>query len=196
MGNRQRILDASVGLFNQSGTIDITTNHIARFLKISPGNLYFHFDDKEEIIRELFGRLTAATYAAWDPKQNLKPQEFLEKAFAVAWEYRFFHREMYHLRRQDPLLSAQWKRHLARCLRLLKLNYLQWCRAGLMKPVPDAFELKQLSDSVLLSSSAFLSFFESPEKPATARSLRQGIEHAHRLLRPYYTSAHAAEPSA
>lgn len=194
-GNRQRILDASVELFNQSGTIDITTNHIARHLKISPGNLYFHFDNKEQIIRELFGRHARETYEAWDPKRGMPPHEFLERAFEVFWNFRFFHREMYHLRRQDPLLAVAWKRHMNRCLRLLKMNYVQWRKAGWMRPEPGETELKQLADSVLLSSSAFLGFFESPEKPAVRKNLRQGIDHVNRLLVPYYSEQYRAQIS-
>ncbi|MBX3020936.1 MAG: TetR/AcrR family transcriptional regulator [Bdellovibrionales bacterium] len=189
-GNRQRILDASIDLFNQSGTIDITTNHIARHLKISPGNLYFHFDDKEQIIRELFDRLRTETYRAWDPKQNLAPFAFLQQAFEVFWTFRFFHREMYHLRRQDPALSRLWKGHLNRCFRLLKLNYIQWRKAGWMRGEASADELKELTDSVLLSSNAFLGFFESPEKPASRKNLKLGIDHTNRLLTPYYSETY------
>lgn len=185
-GNRKRILDSSIELFNASGTIAITTNHIAKHLKISPGNLYFHFRNREAIVRELFAQLVQATYEAWDPKTNVPPREFLERSFEVFWTFRFFHREMYHLRRQDPELNRQWRQHMARSYRLLKQNYALWLESGHMRPLKDAWEMKALSDSVLLSSSAFLGFFESPEKPASRRSLKAGIDHVNRLLEPYF----------
>jgi AcrR family transcriptional regulator len=184
-GNRQRILDASRELFNASGTVAVTTNHIARHLGISPGNLYFHFNCREHIVRELFSSLCTATYEAWDPKRALTPREFLESSFEVFWTYRFFHREMYHLRRQDPDLSQRWKVHMRKCNRLLKLNYGQWVSKGWMRRIPNEFEMQALSDSVLMSSSAYLAFFESPERPASRKSLRAGIEHVDRLLAPY-----------
>ena len=120
--NRQRILDASIELFNTSGTIAVTTNHIARHLKISPGNLYFHFADREEIVRELFKGLREETYRVWDGAGH-DPLSFLNESFEVFWRYRFFHREMYHLRRQDPLLAKEWKRHMRRSFTLLKNHY-------------------------------------------------------------------------
>jgi len=186
--NRQRILDAGIELFNRSGTVAVTTNHIARHLKISPGNLYFHFRDREQIVRELFKHLTKDTYHAWDPKAKHSVDEFLEKSFEVFWHYRFFHREMYHLRRQDPALSKAWKSHMRRCMSLLRLNYRQWLKAGLVKPISDDWEMRSLIDTILLTSSAYLGFFESPEKPASRKSIRDGINHVQRLLKPYLTS--------
>jgi AcrR family transcriptional regulator len=186
-GNKKRILESSVELFNNHGAVTVSTNHIAKHLKISPGNLYFHFSNKEEIIRELFARMSQELQLAWDPERDLAPREFLEASFDVFWTFRFFHREMYHLRRQDPELARNWKRHMTQCQRLLKLNYNRWVEKGAMRAIDDAAELKLLSDSVLLSSSAYLGFFESPEKPASRRVIAAGLEHVNRLLWPYYT---------
>ena len=54
MKTRDRILAAALELFNQKYERKVTTNHIASHLKISPGNLYYHFKNKQEIIYELF----------------------------------------------------------------------------------------------------------------------------------------------
>lgn len=187
-GNREKILTASVELFNRSGTVAVTTNHIAKHLEISPGNLYFHFRNKEEIVRELFLRLCDGVYETWSPRARLDPRVFIESSFEVFWSYRFFHREMYHLRRQDPALSRMWKRHLNRCFVLLKINYRQWVEAGVLREISDPWEMRALSESLLLTSSAYLGFFESPERPAAKKAIKAGIDHVEHLLSSYYTS--------
>lgn len=195
--NRERILNASIDLFNQSGVVAVTTNHIAAHLGISPGNLYFHFRNKEEIIRELFDRMCSETYRVWMPNHQLdvygSPLELIEKSYEVFWNYRFFHREMYHLRRRDPALARKWKQHMNKTIRLLQGTYSHWVQIGAMKKISDPDEMRMVSDVVLITSSTFLQFYEGPDRPATRRSLRQGVDHILRLLLPYHTDKRQGE---
>ena len=74
MSTREKILDTALTLFNNEGTSAVSTNHIAEAAGISPGNLYYHFRNKEEIIRGLFERLFAANDKAFNlPKDQLLP---------------------------------------------------------------------------------------------------------------------------
>ena len=54
MKTRDKIIRASIDLFNEKGERNITTNHIAAHLSISPGNLYYHFRNKEDIILSIY----------------------------------------------------------------------------------------------------------------------------------------------
>src|SRR4051794_29207313 len=62
---RDRIVDSAIVLFNDSGIGAVTTNHIASHAGISPGNLYYHFRDKEEILRDAFERVNAEADSIW-----------------------------------------------------------------------------------------------------------------------------------
>ena len=56
MQTRDRILHTSLELFNIEGEADTTTIDIANELDISPGNLYYHFKGKDQIIAQLFSQ--------------------------------------------------------------------------------------------------------------------------------------------
>jgi AcrR family transcriptional regulator len=195
--NRERILSASIDLFNSSGVVAVTTNHIAAELGISPGNLYFHFRNKEEIIRELFDRMSDEIYSLWKSKSGLEsygvPMELIEGSFEVFWKYRFFHREMYHMRRKDPALARKWRGHMNKTVRLLTATYRYWVKTNVMIRIESPAEMRMISDLVLITSSSFLQFYESPDRPATRRSLRLAVEHILRLLLPYHTEVRRAE---
>jgi AcrR family transcriptional regulator len=62
---RALIVETARTLFNEYGATTITTNHIARAAAISPGNLYYHFRNKEEIIRMLFRDISESFDALW-----------------------------------------------------------------------------------------------------------------------------------
>ncbi len=188
MKTKEKILLSSIELFNRSCVVAITTNHIAKELNISPGNLYFHFANKEEIIRHIFKIMCKDTYNLWKTKPGHKlvhPLELIEKNFELFWRYRFFHREMYYLRRKDAQLSKMWKDHLQKVLRLMTLAYKRWIKAGWMAPIKSADEMNFLVNILLATASTFLQFFESSEKQPARKHVESGKKYVARLLIHY-----------
>lgn len=187
MKTKERILQTSVELFNRSGVVAITTNHIAKAMSISPGNLYFHYDNKEEILEELFKRMMKETYAAWRPRKTKKASllSFIDENFDLYWRYRFFHREMYALRRKDQLLAKMWRQHIQKMMKLMIILYRQWVKNGQMAKIEDTSEMQYISESSLAMATTFLQFFESAEKTAGKKSIERGKHHVARLLLPY-----------
>jgi AcrR family transcriptional regulator len=49
-GTRERIIQRSIALFNKRGLQHVAIDHIATDLKISPGNLTYHFKRKRDLI--------------------------------------------------------------------------------------------------------------------------------------------------
>ena len=187
MKTKERILIISVELFNKNGVTVVTTNHIAKALDISPGNLYFHFRNKEEIVFELFKKMARETYEVWKPRKLSKKSlnVFIDENFSIYWKYRFFHREMYALRRKDPALAKLWRAHLIKMMKLMEILYRKWIKQGLVVQISSRAEMQFLSDTLLAMATTFLQFFESAERQPTEKSILRGKKHLARLVLPY-----------
>ena len=117
---KAHILGVARALFNELGTAAVSTNRIAAEAGISPGNLYYHFADKQEIIRGLLAEMVASYGQGWstDAAADLtRLADSLRQGTELAWCYRFFGREMVALLRADPelarLYSAAYTQRLA-----------------------------------------------------------------------------------
>ncbi|GGH50968.1 TetR/AcrR family transcriptional regulator [Microbacterium album] len=113
---RARILEAARALFNDHGTAAVSTNRIAAELGISPGNLYYHFAGKREIIRGLLAEMIRDHAQDWaeggeaiaaNPLGALRAG--MVRGGALAWRYRFFGRELVALLRADPELADAYR---------------------------------------------------------------------------------------
>ncbi len=95
MKTREKIVHAALELFNQHGERSITTNHIADHIDISPGNLYYHFRNKQEIVREIFALYAQELIERFTPVQENQEslvllKRYLDSIFTLMWKYRFF----------------------------------------------------------------------------------------------------------
>src|SRR5512135_1912803 len=93
---RTRIADAALALFNADGTHAISTRHVAAKLDISPGNLYYHFGNKEEIVLALYERIEHELLGILAPPATPIASfdailAYLDRLFAHLWQYRFFY---------------------------------------------------------------------------------------------------------
>lgn len=81
MKTKDKIVYAALELFNEHGERTITTNHIAAHIEISPGNLYYHFRNKQEIVREIFALYSAELIERFTPLQGQQESLVLLKHY-------------------------------------------------------------------------------------------------------------------
>ena len=95
MSTKQKILYAAKELFNAKGVENVTTRHIASHIKISQGNLHYHYPNKNEIIIELhkqfLGEIMQRMSMVASTEFNLEMwYNLISSAFGVMYEFRFF----------------------------------------------------------------------------------------------------------
>lgn len=154
---RERIVQASLELFNAQGERSVTTNHIAAHLGMSPGNLYYHFRNKQVIIAELFGAYAAQVdgFLRPPPGRPLTVADktfYLEALLAAMWEYRFLHRDLEHLLEADPQLAADYRAFARRSLHAAQAIYAGFVEAGILQMRPAQIEALTLNGWIILTS--------------------------------------------
>ncbi len=107
MNTKDKIIATAIDLFNIHGTKAISTNHIAKEMDISPGNLYYHFRSKNDIIwsisdnfsNELGSVLKIQLDTISDFSSNLT--SLFNRFFKIQQSYQFLFLEGVHLTRKD-----------------------------------------------------------------------------------------------
>jgi AcrR family transcriptional regulator len=147
----------SLELFNQQGERSISTNHIAAHMEISPGNLYYHFPNKQAIISVLFSEYEALVDSFLRPPQGraatVEDKRFyLKELLSAMWGYRFLHRDLEHLLDSDPELAARYRRFSQRCVIQGAAIYEGFVAAGILKMDRVQIESLTLNAWIILTS--------------------------------------------
>jgi AcrR family transcriptional regulator len=142
---KDRILQISLQLFNERGERSVTTNHIAAELGISPGNLYYHFRNKHEIIKELMYQYQAETLEVlslpdYRPLTTNDKINYFQVLSGKLWSYRFIHRDVYHLVESNEDFKKIYPRFAGQVMQQGQRIYQAFVDAGLMKMTPSEIE--------------------------------------------------------
>ena len=147
----------SLELFNQQGERSISTNHIAAHMEISPGNLYYHFPNKQAIIAVLFSEYEALVESFLRPPRGRAAtvedkRYYLQELLDAMWRYRFLHRDLEHLLDNDPELAARYRRFSQRCLIQGRAIYTGFVDAGILAMDKVQIESLTLNAWIILTS--------------------------------------------
>jgi len=142
MKTKDKIILASLDLFNDKGERNVSTNHIAAHLGMSPGNLYYHFRNKSDIIFEIFKsyELLVDTYLSVPKGREITIQDliaYLDAVFNGLWAYRFLHQDLGHLLANDERLRIDYRQFTLRCLDNIQNIILAMEHSGIYQPMGD-----------------------------------------------------------
>ena len=109
----ERILEVTLDLFNRFGEPNVSTTLISAELGISPGNLYYHYPAKDELINALFGRYETALNELLRAADNVRNVEdawlFFHMYFELVWQYRFLYRDLNDLLSKNRKLETHFQ---------------------------------------------------------------------------------------
>jgi AcrR family transcriptional regulator len=156
----ERILEIALRLFNERGEPHVTTTLIADELNISPGNLYYHFKNKDAISEPLFQRFAQEireSLALSEQTVTVEDMWFqLHLVFEVIWRYRFIYRDLNDLLTRNRKLRELFRRIIAEQTQASVAVFRGLVAAREM--VANEEELTTLAKNVVLIATYWLSF--------------------------------------
>jgi AcrR family transcriptional regulator len=184
-----RILEAALALFNAEGSHAVSTRHIAAKLEISPGNLYYHFANKEEIVLRLYERIEAQLMATLAPRGD-RPQSFeailqyLDDIFGHLWDFRFFYCDVNALLREVPGLKERYRDLAERVRTRSRAIFDSMVESGWMDASPEQLDLLTTNAWIVLTQ--WFTHRQVIERRRTIQSsdIREGIRHLVALFSP------------
>jgi len=193
----ERILETTLALFNRFGEPNVSTTLISAELGISPGNLYYHYPAKDELINSLFERYERSLNELLGAADGVRHVEdawfFLHSLFERIWEYRFLYRDLNDLLSKNRLLETRFQGLLVAKTRAVRGLLGGLGRSGAIQI--DSRELEPTADSMVVLLTYWLSF-EYVRDPRHAlepdhaqAALLRGAQHVLHQLAPYLESA-------
>jgi len=189
----ERILEVTLELFNRFGEPNVSTTLISAELGISPGNLYYHYPAKDELINALFDRYEKALgdlLHASDSVHNVEDAWFfMHTLFELIWQYRFLYRDLNDLLSKNRRLETHIQKALQDKTHAFQSMLDSMRRSGALEI--DAAETQTVATSLVVVLTYWLSFeyVRDPRhalEPAGGETaLLRGGQHSLSLLAPY-----------
>jgi AcrR family transcriptional regulator len=187
---RERIVETALRLFNEFGEPNVTTTTVADELGISPGNLYYHFGNKDEIVNEIFSvfeRELRDTLAAPTRRQPTVEDAwlFLHLVFELVWKYRFLYRDINDLLSRNRHVETHMKLIIAHSVRTAAQLCSGMVAAGEMRATPA--EIEALASNMVIVATYWLSFefVRDPRRAQDGATLARGAYHVMAMVAPF-----------
>ncbi len=194
MKTRERILEAAIALFNSRGTAAVTTNHIADAADISPGNLYYHFRNKADIIRAIFDQMDeygVSEHRRINERHGPGAPQSVAETFVLIqkfnWRYRFFKREMTSLVAADAVLRKRFVQTNRTMLKTVEEGLAHSIAMGIIHPMSQA-DRRLLAEEIWLLTLFWPNYLELAGERVSPKTLERGVHHLRNMLDRYLTA--------
>ncbi len=187
---KARILEAALELFNERGSTAVSTNHIAAAAGLSPGNLYYHFRNKEQIVRAIFARMNEEMERIWRvsadaPEASDAFFAAMQRVQVMLLAYRFFQRELSTLLRRDEALAELYRAVRRQRIAEIEGFIERLIASGAMRRPPTPGSLERLIRAAWIVGDYWLDYLDVEGTPIDEASVGEGIELVIEIFRPY-----------
>lgn len=137
---KHRIINATIKLFNENGMANVRLQQIANEVNISPGNLAYHYKNKQALIEAINEELyieasdILASYRIYPNLIDLDQQ--LVKYFSFIQKYPFYFLDLLEIERHYPKIKEKREIHISKMISQIRKRFDFNINRGIIRPEP------------------------------------------------------------
>lgn len=189
----ERIVEASLKLFNEHGFQNVPALRIAMHLGISPGHLAYHFKSKNDIVMAVLPQLERMLRESKRPDEPFLPHNAALQQIEVyrtLWKYRFFFNALTQLLPQDAELRERYRVLQDAAIAALQDLFDELIAQGFMRPAVAPNSTRMLANSCWMMWLSWLRF-EQIENPSREiphpQALYDAVMLNFSIIQPYFS---------
>lgn len=195
--NRKRIIDSALLLFNDFGYSSVTTNQIAEYISISPGNLYYHFRNKESIVDEIYNQMRREVEENGNFSDgHISPESIAaiySNSLGTMWRFRFIFSDLADIARRNPSLAYEHSNLVRWAVGRLDTLFHLLRSDRHMTTIPDDEQLHRAAVNTAVVVTSWWRHLETTaELPNLPENhVHEGARHAFAVIEPHLEPAYA-----
>ncbi len=185
---KQRILEASVRLFNENGIDSVRLQQIAEEVGISVGNLAYHFKNKEAIVESVYEQLFEDFNTIF--RQYLAQPTLTDFDAQVSLYYHFFAKNHFYLSEFFKTAGLttpyhhQWQENMTKMMIQLKSRLQFLVAKGDLVPEQQSGQYEILAEQIWMALIFFIPKAQMMARSIDEISYKSGVWN---LLKPYFS---------
>lgn len=187
---KKRILNASIKLFNNNGMANVKLQQIAQEIGISPGNLAYHFRNKEAIVAAINEELyqeSLEILASYRVFPNLLDFEIqLNKYLNFVEKYPFYFLDVLEIERYYPTIKSKRQLQILKMINQIRQRFDYNYKRGLIHEEPHSGVYDGLTSTiwVLITSWVPQNMVRGAVSPRDFKKFKQTVWNQ---MYPYFT---------
>jgi AcrR family transcriptional regulator len=190
---KQRILNVSKDLFNEHGYSQVTIRMIALKLKMSSGNLNYHFKKREEILEALYFEMVTE----FDQRIKELPQieislkrikDSIHSSMERMIDYRFIWTDLFNILKSNETISAHFSTVYKARIEGTLFVFNQLNEIGLMRSASFENEYEMLAERMVVFGNTWIYNSQLYDRKSTKQQLKDQVNSMLAIFYPYLTA--------
>lgn len=191
---KQKILEASIRLFNWNDVANVRLQQIADETGISVGNLAYHFKNKEAIVTAVYESLfdefseILSNYLISPGLADFDQQ--MEQYHRFFSKYKFYLIDLFEIERAHPQIMQQWQVYVGKMVLQIRKRLDYNVARGILKPEPTPGIYDALTNDIWMTIVFWIPRQMLKGQPLDELFFKQSVW---ALIRPYFTAKGLSE---